>query len=338
MIGLIQMLLERGVEGQDDALIQAAYVGNGNLVRILRDEAGANVHHADDEAMFAAFESGSADVVEALLEGDVVITEEDIGVDLDESFLRSAVRHGLPFVKLVIDRGVITIRPGDRYNEHCWDYQENRAAVYFAVTNGDVELVRYLLENGVQLDGDFYDFPSLALYRGKVETHNFLVQHVIDAAVDREELIVEAVSKDFPSMLEGLRKVGVSVEEVDRKAREKGGMGLLLMAVLRDSPGVVPILLKTLDCSDEHLMAALIRSRTEIIKTFLSHKGGNISISKEKLLFTAVEYRYEELVTSLLESDPNLRVSDDCIFVAAQRGCTGIVKALFNHNRRRSVV
>ncbi|KAJ3091964.1 hypothetical protein HK102_012124 [Quaeritorhiza haematococci] len=340
-VELVRMLIERGAKDNGEALDQAAQVGNADLVRILRDEAGGDVYYEDNHPMINAVAMGHAEVVEALLENGVVITERGAFYEDLESFLQLAAPYGVSFVKLLVDRGVITIRNGEDEDE------KNTAALYFAVEKGDVELMKYLLENGIEPDEEI-DFPDLALKQGHLEIHNVLIKHAIDVEDDKEELMVKAVKTNFHGLLEELIKLGVNVEEVDRKSRENCAKGLLELALTENSHRVVPILLKTLDCPDKLIMTAMeeegkkrVKSRenrTEIVKALLSHKGENTSIRKGTLLSLATEQANADLVSYLLESDSSLHVPDQSIITAAEKSQTGLVKALLKGNGKSSTI
>ncbi|KAJ3075150.1 hypothetical protein HK102_005671, partial [Quaeritorhiza haematococci] len=329
-VELVRMLIERGSRNTDEALIQAAYLGHANIVRFLRDEAEASVHENDNESMLAAVESGSVDVVEALLEGGVVIREEDVQLEREESFLHCAVRHGLPFVKFLVVRGIITLQFVEE-----WFTMENGMALSFAVEKGDMELVRYLLENGLDLDEFEHGMDSmciLALRNGHVELHDFIIQHVLADADDKEKLMVEAVTTDFHGLLEALIKSGISVEDVDKKVRLEDGKGLLELAVEKNATDVLPILLNTLNCPDELIVTAIEIHRTNMVQTLLNQKSEITSVQKEMLLVAAVENKCYGLVSSLLESDANLDFPDELIVTAAKTGAhPEMVKMLLRH-------
>ncbi|KAJ3087401.1 hypothetical protein HK102_011179, partial [Quaeritorhiza haematococci] len=299
-VELVRMLIERGSRDQDDALVQAIYAGHANVVRFLRDEAEADLVGNINEVMVALVESGSVDVAEAILEGDEVIAEDDVDHELEESFLHTAAQHGLPFVKLLVDRGVLTIHPEARgeYGADSWHSQENRRALCVAVENGDLELVRYLLQKGVQLDDDDVHeicFEALRVIR-KCRTSLYNMRYTMRTTR-------KAVEDNFDSMLEALIKSGISVEDVDKKIREKDGKGLLEMAVEKNASCVLLLLLKTLDCPDELIMMAVKRHHTEVVMALLNHKCENTSIRKETVLVAALQNKCDRLVFSLLESN-----------------------------------
>ncbi|KAJ3070029.1 hypothetical protein HK102_006781 [Quaeritorhiza haematococci] len=128
----------------------------------------------------------------------------------------------------------------------------------------------------------------------------------------------------------------------------RGAKGLLELALTEDSHRVVPILLKTLDCPDKLIMAAMeeegkerVKSRenrTEIVKALLSHKGENMSNRKGTLLGLAVDQANADLVSFLLESDANLDVPDQSIITAAEQSQTEVVKPLWKRKGKSSTI
>ncbi|KAJ3082002.1 hypothetical protein HK102_001982 [Quaeritorhiza haematococci] len=277
-VELVQMLVGRGVTDKDRGLVQAALVPNANLVRILRDEGGADVHYNDNEAMFGAIEYGSTE-----------------------------------------------------------DYHD---AFHVVVENGDVELLKYLLDNGLEFDIFEDDFPDLALRNGNMDMYDFLIQHAMQTEEDKEELMVRAVRTNFAGLLKAIIQLGVSVEDVDRKLSEAGETGLLETAMIVNAYRVVPTLAETLDVSDSILLTAIhvTHNHPDIAKTLLRHTSENTSIPKETLLAVAVNVGNVDVVSCLLESDTNLDVSDETIIAAAEAGHTGLVKTLLKYSGKSSTV
>ncbi|KAJ3081750.1 hypothetical protein HK102_002160 [Quaeritorhiza haematococci] len=312
------------------ALIQAAYVGNGDLVRILRDEGGGDVHYNTNEAMFAAVTWGSADVVEALLENDVIIRERDVGAHREACFLIIAMKYGLPFIKLLFEDRVIDIWIGQTYS-WTWHCKENHAALLLVLKKGDVELLGYLLlEHGVELDESFdWNVAKVSSLNGGV--YHFLVRYAINQEGD-EEVMMRAVSKNFRYLVEALVELGISIEDMDRKMKERGDKGLLETVVTKKASSVVPILLKRLDCPDELIATAL--GVKYFTKTFLEHKGANTSITKEELLVLAVKIGNGPLISYLLNSNPNINVPDEALFAAAIERSPMYVITLLRHQLR----
>ncbi|KAJ3068407.1 hypothetical protein HK102_007180 [Quaeritorhiza haematococci] len=286
--------------------------------------------------MFAAAYLGSVDVAEALLEGGVVIEEEDVmDVDEDLQFICYAALHGLAFFKLLVDRGVITLEKKVEGFRSSWRPDLYAEVLVLAIEEEHVELAKYLLENEIDIGQNISDVRATALRMGNLEIYKVLKRR----SIDDEELLVKAVKKGYVRTLEALVKSGVIMEVVDKKLREEGGTGLLEMAVMKSSDRVVPILLKTFDnFPDELIMLASKKSSTVIVKTLLNHKGENCTLPKETLLITALANRHNEIVFFLLESDPHLDFPDESILSAAEQEQTTLVEVLLRRKGGRSTV
>ncbi|KAJ3082001.1 hypothetical protein HK102_001981 [Quaeritorhiza haematococci] len=89
---------------------------------------------------------------------------------------------------------------------------------------------------------------------------------------------------NFAGLLEAIIQSGVSLEDVDRKLSEAGKTGLLERAVMVNAHHVVPILVKTLECTKRHLLGAIqhTRNHPEIAKTLMRHMSENASIPKDE--------------------------------------------------------
>eukprot|EP00877_Chromochloris_zofingiensis_P011338 jgi/Chrzof1/6458/Cz18g11190.t1 len=73
---IVQLLLNRGANRLDEAMLQAATTGRTGIVKILLD-AGADVHARQDEALRYAAEMGHLDTVQLLLQSGAAVHAQD---------------------------------------------------------------------------------------------------------------------------------------------------------------------------------------------------------------------------------------------------------------------
>ncbi|KAL1306479.1 hypothetical protein AAFC00_005174 [Neodothiora populina] len=349
-LDVVQLLLESGadinaVNRYDGSALQAASrSGYLDIVQLLLDS-GADINAvAEKSVLHAASGYGHLDIVQLLLkkgakaEGDALVIASclghieivqlllDHGVDINAkdrngngSALNASAESGEAdcLKKLLLKKDV---------DMKCDD------ALYAASKNGHVDIVRQLVERGLDAETDALEVAS---YEGHADIVLLLLQKGvnIDARSNRGSALQAASFKGHFDIVQILLKRGANVNA------EKGEYGNALhVASMSGSATVVQKLLEQgANVSSDTLCSATWRGHTDIVRQLLE-KGADVNARGGyngdcSALYIAAFNGHTEIVQQLLEKGADICTNirfGNALYAASSEGHVEIVQQLLD--------
>ena len=208
---------------------------------------------------------------------------------------------------------------------------------------GNLEIVRYLVENGIDINTkDKYNRTPLymAIKGDNIEIVKYLINEMgVDASSLDYETLSDVVDNNNLEMLEFLTKRGakLTVQNNDgntllHKTAENGNFGFFEYLNKRGNIRNIANNIK-----DTLLYMAVMGDNVEIVKYFVDH-GADLNVKDELLgtpLFMAVENNNINIVQYLVNNGANINAKDKSsntpLLIAAKNGNLDILKYLINN-------
>ena len=283
------------------ALMEASESGSIDIVKLLLD------HGADDLgwALVLAILNKHNDIVELLLEYGAQVDDKNWSLFLDKPPLVVAVEKGnVNIVKLLLQHGA----------KQGLDW-----AIREAIFNKNDEVFHLLSGHGAQVDTMDWSYPALveAVENGDIDIVKLLLEHGAKQGIG--QAITNAIILKNVEIIKVLSEYGAQLDEVDTLNQP------LLVAVEKGDADVVKMLLEhcTKQGIDRAITSAIFSKNTEII-TILSEHGAQVDDIKyqsdDPPLVVAVEKGDADVIKLLLKHGANIDQKNS-------RGWTALMKA-----------
>ena len=302
---LLKSLVEKGAEIPDDSVSSAAAEGHLDIVKYLVDEKGIGVSYY---SFWYAAHNGHFPVMEYLFEKGVTISDSSDAVNYTFAYGNSS---RLEVVKYLIEKGA----------------KIDHESVSFAIADGGVisfDSVKYLIdEKGAKISDD-------AVYNAVLEGHLHIVKYLVEKGADVTEGILGTAAYeghfDIVKYLVDEKGLGdLSKHDYDLSnmgddaaegAAENGHLEILKYIVEKfsvvwgdgDENGDEPPMYQRLAY---HLLKAAANGHFDIVKYLIDEKGAWLTCDDEigNVIYRTAKYGHLEIVKYLVEKFA--KTSDD---------------------------
>jgi len=210
----------------------------------------------------------------------------------------------------------------------------NDFSIKLASTNGHTEIVKFLVENGANIHSDNDYSIRIASENGHLNIVKYLIKKGANIHAKDDEALRRASRNGHLNVVEYLVNSGANVNAEDDKAlrwaSEYGHLDVVQFLVTSGA--------NIHASNDEALRRASVKGHLNVVK-YLIKKGANINASNDEALRWASVNGHLNIVEFLVNSGANIHAKDDeALEWASSRGHYQVVKYLIKHGANVNIL
>ena len=207
------------------------------------------------------------------------------------------------------------------------DIDDIHSYFYYFISIGNLEIIKYLIENKVDIHVEDDQALIEASNSGQLEIIKFLLENGADITSQDNQAVISAVINNNLEIIKFLFENGADISAQHNQA--------LISAVINNNLEIVKYLLKNgADIQardDEALITASINNNLELVK-YLIENGADIHARDDEALITASIEGKIELLKYLIENGAHIHARDDeALITASWQDKLEIVKYLIEN-------